>query len=115
MRHELIYSIRSFLRYSARRFRDPVKRRRFTVTCRCCRRVVPIGRKEFPFHSVPIICRLCGETYSYRPSEIALRLPHALVRQQDRLELRRKRRPRNHAGLPIVPVRESCDDNMRLG
>lgn len=109
MAHQLRFSLQSFLRYAARRLRDPINRERFTVICRSCQRVVPAGTTEFPFHSLPVRCRLCGAAYTYRPSEVALRTPHALVRHQEKLEfLRQKRRPKNPAGLSIVPRPESA-------
>ena len=111
MAHQLRYSLQSILRFAARRLSDPIKRRRFTVICQSCQRVVPTETTEFPFHSLPVKCRLCGATYTYRPSEVTLRAPHALVGHQEKLELlRQRRRPKNPAGLSIVP-RESTDRN----
>lgn len=63
------------------------KEEQFVVNCIDCRRNVPIGLLEFPFHSISIECPLCGATHRYRPSEISYGIPDELVRQPQRPSL----------------------------
>jgi Zn finger protein HypA/HybF involved in hydrogenase expression len=60
------------------------ERKQFVVTCKDCHRAVPIGAKEFPFHSIEVTCPLCGEKHKYLPSEVSLGRPDQLVTQQKR-------------------------------
>lgn len=55
------------------------KDEQFIVHCTECRRNVPIGMKEFPFHSVSVVCNLCGANRQYRPSEIRFGVPDKLA------------------------------------
>jgi hypothetical protein len=57
-------------------FQGMSNRKQFVVTCKQCRREVPSGAKEFPFHSIAVTCSLCGEQRQYLPSEIMLGKPH---------------------------------------
>lgn len=59
-------------------------RKLFVVNCKQCRRDVPTGSKEFPFRSITVECRLCGERHQYRPSEIFLGKPNPPSAQQSR-------------------------------
>ncbi len=73
------------------------------MTCRSCHRDVPIGVKEFPYHSILVECCLCGETQRYRPSDMVLAIPHRLVLRRERLEAR----SRNCAPRRVVMLRWS--------
>lgn len=55
---------------------------RFVVHCKECKRAVPIGSRDCPFHSIPVRCCLCGAIETYRPSQVVFALPHELVRLQ---------------------------------
>ena len=57
-------------------FQGSTNRRQFIVTCKLCRRDVPSGVKEFPFHSIVVTCSLCGEERQYLPSEVILGRPY---------------------------------------
>jgi hypothetical protein len=58
--------------------------RGFIVACKQCGRDVPIGQPDFPFHSIPVSCPLCGAMGRYRPSEVTFGLPDELVRIEAR-------------------------------
>lgn len=77
-------------------FEDPFRKRQFIVNCTDCRRNVPIGTAEFPFHSISVVCALCGATDRYRPSEIAFGIPDEMLRKtqhSEPLPVRRNARP----------------------
>jgi len=57
-------------------------RKVFVVRCKRCQRDVPGGLEEFPFQSITVACPLCGELRQYRPSDVFLGTPHALVQTQ---------------------------------
>jgi RNase P subunit RPR2 len=57
-------------------------RKQFVVVCKRCRLDVPAGVKEFPFRSIVVTCRLCGEQNRYRPSEMIMARPNPLVVKQ---------------------------------
>jgi hypothetical protein len=54
-------------------------RKQFVIACKHCRRDVPAGVKEFPFHSVVVVCPLCEDEHRYLPSEMSLGHPDPLV------------------------------------
>ena len=54
-------------------------RKQFVVVCKSCRLDVPAGVKQFPFHSIPVACPLCGEQHRYLPSETIMGRPNPLV------------------------------------
>jgi hypothetical protein len=60
------------------------ERKQFVVNCKDCRRVVPSGVKEFPFHSLEVTCPLCGELRRYLPSEVFFGRPDQLVTHRAR-------------------------------
>jgi hypothetical protein len=60
-------------------FQGPSTRKTFVVACKKCRRDVPNGVAEFPFHSIVVECALCGERRRYLPSEVFLGRPDHLV------------------------------------
>jgi predicted RNA-binding Zn-ribbon protein involved in translation (DUF1610 family) len=74
----------SLFAYHASMFPTPSGRKTFVVTCKRCRRDVPSGREEFPFHSIEVTCPLCGELRRYLPSEVFLGRPDRLVTRQRR-------------------------------
>lgn len=114
MAYELLDGLRIFIERVARRFRHSADHKRFSVLCRKCGRVVPAGAETFPFHSVRVRCCLCGASDTYRPSEVTLQAPHALVRHQEKQQLlRQKRRPANRAGLSIVSPQEPTHNPAR--
>lgn len=76
--------IRLLFAYNQSMFPTPSGRKGFVVTCKRCRRDVPAGREEFPFHSIAVACPLCGELRQYRPSEVYLGRPDQLVVRQRR-------------------------------
>ena len=57
-------------------FKAPFNLKQFVVTCKLCRREVPSGAKEFPFHSIVVTCSLCGKQLQYLPSEVILGRPY---------------------------------------
>jgi RNase P subunit RPR2 len=64
-------------------FQGPSTRKTFVVACKKCRRDVPTGVAEFPFHSIIVECALCGEKRRYLPSEVFLgRVDQLVVRQK---------------------------------
>lgn len=105
MRQHLSEQLRGILTSTLRRFRDSSADKRFVVTCRSCRRNVPMGMTEFPFHSIPVECCLCGETQRYRPSEMILAMPHELILRQERLEARSRKRASERVVLSHMPQR----------
>lgn len=74
------------------------------VTCRSCRRNVPIGVKEFPSHSIPVECCLCGETQRYRPSDMMLAIPDRLVLRQQRLEAKSRNGSARRVAMFRLPL-----------
>jgi hypothetical protein len=60
------------------------ERKTFVVTCKLCRRDVPSGRDEFPFHSIEVTCPPCGKQHRYLPSEVFMGRPDQLVTRQQR-------------------------------
>jgi len=63
-------------------FQGPSARKRFVVACKNCRRDVPTGAAQFPFHQIVVECPLCGEKRRYLPSEIFLGRVDQLVNRQ---------------------------------
>jgi len=64
-------------------FQGPSGRKAFVVACKKCRRDVPTGVNEFPFHSIVVECPLCGEKRRYLPSEVFLgRVDQPVSRQK---------------------------------
>jgi hypothetical protein len=62
------------------------EKKRFLVECKRCRRDVPAGVKDFPFHSLIVACPLCDEQQRYLPSEVFLGRPDLLIAKQLRIE-----------------------------
>jgi len=86
----LIYTVtvldsRFLFAYHSDMFPTPSGRKTFVVTCKRCRRDVPSGREEFPFQSIAVECRLCGEMRRYLPSEVFLGRPDRLMVRQQRV------------------------------
>jgi hypothetical protein len=54
-------------------------RKQFVVECKSCRQGVPAGVKEFQFHSIFVVCPLCGDRHRYLPSELTLGRPNRLA------------------------------------
>ena len=85
--HRSLIQLRAVFVFLARKIHDPSTQKAFVVTCRNCRRDVPIGMKEFPFHSFTIECSLCGDKQRYRPSDVIFGRAHPLVQEQEKLAL----------------------------
>jgi len=60
----------------------------YIVTCKSCRRDVPVGVRDFPFHSIDVTCPLCGGKDSYRPSDVTTGCPNPLVAKQAKAAVR---------------------------
>jgi hypothetical protein len=58
------------------------ERKQFVVECKRCSLDVPVGMKEFPFHSLMVTCPLCDEQHRYLPSEVFQGRPNDLVGKQ---------------------------------
>lgn len=56
--------------YDIGMFEGSATRKLFVVTCKRCKRDVPAGVSEFPFHSITVECCLCGDQRLFRPSEV---------------------------------------------
>ena len=63
------------------------ERKLFIVECKRCRRDIPAGVDQFPFQSIVVSCRLCGEHRRYLPSEVLLGRPNHLVAKQARKQV----------------------------
>jgi hypothetical protein len=68
-------------------FQGPTNRKQFVVACKRCRHNVPTGVSDFPFQSIEVECRLCGERRRYLPSEVFLGKPDHLVVHQIKTEV----------------------------
>ena len=75
---------RNIFAYPLFMFPGPSTRKTFVVACKKCRRDVPTGVAEFPFHSIIVECALCGEKRRYLPSEVFLGWADQLVARQKR-------------------------------
>lgn len=69
-------------------FQGPTNRKQFVVACKRCRRDVPTGVSEFPFQSITVECRLCGEQRRYLPSEVFLGKTDRLVAHRTKTGVR---------------------------
>jgi hypothetical protein len=67
----------------------------FLVTCKGCRRNIPIRMSEFPFRAFSVDCCLCGQRGRYLPSQVQHGLPDRLVQENDAADKQMRSRTRN--------------------
>jgi hypothetical protein len=61
---------------------------------------------EFPFHSIPVACCLCGKTMKYRPSELTLGVPHNATGTEGKPPTENSRKTKGRILLFAVRPRE---------
>jgi hypothetical protein len=61
---------------------DSARGKVYVVACKRCKRYVLSGCEKFPVYPIVVDCPLCGEKRRYRPSEVYLGKPDAMVTRQ---------------------------------